>query len=131
MVGGLLVFILAIIGVLNFINTMITSVLSRKQEFAMMEAVGMTGQQQRQILCWEGLHYAIMTGVVSIILGAILNVTAIRNIGSEMFFFTWNLTVTPILICLPLLVAVVFLVPTVCYKSMCKDSVVERMRRAE
>lgn len=33
MVGSLLSFILAMIGILNFINTMVTSVLSRKQEF--------------------------------------------------------------------------------------------------
>ena len=33
-VGGLLSLILAAIGILNFINTMVTSVLSRKQEFA-------------------------------------------------------------------------------------------------
>ncbi|MGN1166011.1 MAG: FtsX-like permease family protein, partial [Lachnospiraceae bacterium] len=43
LVGGLLAFVLAIIGILNFINTMVTSIISRKQELAMMEAVGMTG----------------------------------------------------------------------------------------
>lgn len=42
-VGNLLCLVLAFIGILNFINTMVTSVLARKQEFAMMEAVGMTG----------------------------------------------------------------------------------------
>lgn len=130
-VGGLLVFILATIGILNFINTMVTSVLSRKQEFAMMEAVGMTGKQQRQILCLEGLYYAILTGVVAVILSGILNVTIIRNIGGQFFFFTWKFTITPIFVCLPFLVAVVFVVPIVCYKGMCKESVVERMKRVE
>lgn len=131
LVGGLLVFVLAVIGILNFMNTMITSVLSRKQEFAMMEAVGMTGKQQRQILQREGICYAVLTGIVSLALGAILDVTAIRSIGSGFFFFTWHFRVTPILICLPFLAAVVFFVPTLCYKSMCRTSVVERMRREE
>ncbi|MGN1166871.1 MAG: FtsX-like permease family protein, partial [Lachnospiraceae bacterium] len=106
-------------------------IISRKQELAMMEAVGMTGKQQRQMLVGEGICYAVLTGIVSLGLSAVLNVTAIRNIGSEFFFFTWKFTVTPIFICLPFLAAIVYIVPTMCYRSMSKTSVVERIRRAE
>ncbi len=63
LVGGLLAFILATIGILNFVNTMVTSVLSRKQEFAMMEAVGMTGGQLKAMLCFEGGYYALYTEI--------------------------------------------------------------------
>ena len=48
--GGALSFILALIGVLNFVNVITTSILSRKQEFAMMESIGMTVGQQKRIL---------------------------------------------------------------------------------
>lgn len=131
LVGGLLALVLAVIGILNFINTMVTSIISRKQEFAMMEAVGMTGKQERQMLVGEGIYYAVLTGIVSLVFSAILNVTAIRNIGSELFFFTWKFTITPIFICLPFLAVIVCIVPTICYRSMSKTSVVERIRRAE
>ena len=47
--GGALSFILALIGVLNFVNVITTSILSRKQEFAMMESIGMTVGQQKRI----------------------------------------------------------------------------------
>lgn len=131
MVGGLLAFILAVIGILNFVNTMITSVISRKQEIAMMEAVGMTGKQQKEMLVCEGLCYAVLTGIVSIILSALLSVTAVKNIGSSFFFFTWRFTILPVVLCLPFLAAVVFLVPWACHKQMRKTSVVERIRRDE
>lgn len=131
MVGGLLAFILAVIGILNFVNTMITSVISRKQEIAMMEAVGMTGKQQKEMLVCEGLCYAVLTGIVSVILSALLNVTAVKNIGSSFFFFTWHFTILPVVLCLPFLAAVVFLVPWACHKQMRKTSVVERIRRDE
>lgn len=131
MVGGLLVLILAIIGILNFINTMVTSVLSRKQEFAMMEAVGMTGAQLRQMLCFEGGYYALLTGISALLISSLLNLTVVRSIGDALFFFSWKFTVTPLLLCLPLLAAVVLVIPAVCYKNMCRSSVVERMRRAE
>lgn len=131
MVGGLLALILAMIGILNFINTMVTSVLSRKQEFAMMEAVGMTGRQLKSMLCFEGGYYALYTIICALVLSVVLSVTAVRSMGSEFFFFTWKLTVTPVLLCIPAVLLVVLLVPVLCYRKMNQVSVVERMRRAE
>lgn len=131
MVGGLLAFILAMIGILNFVNTMATSVLSRKQEFAMMEAVGMTGKQLRAMLCSEGLIYALLSIFVSLVLSGVLGITVIRSVGSGFFFYTWHFTIAPVLICAPILILVVLLVPVVCYKSVDKVSVVERMRKTE
>lgn len=130
-IGGLLSLILALIGILNFINTMITSILSRKQEFAMMEAVGMTGKQLRRMLCYEGAYYAALAGGASLILGCAVSATAVRAIGEAYFFFTWKLTVLPIGMCIPALLCVVLSVPTACYEKVCRNSVVERMRRAE
>lgn len=130
-VGGLLSFILAMIGVLNFINTMITGILSRRQEFAMIEAVGMTGGQLQRMLVWEGGFYAVFTIAAAVAAGAVLNCTVIRSIGSMYFFFKWNFTILPILFCVPVILLVVLLVPVSAYRRMCRDSVVERIRVTE
>lgn len=127
-VGGCLVMILAAIGILNFINTMITSMLSRRQEFAMMEAVGMTGRQLKQMVCLEGVYYALYTTVCSVVLGVLLSATAFKAFGEMMFAYTWRFSVTPILICIPVLIAIASLVPWIGFKTMVKDSVVERLR---
>lgn len=129
--GGLLALILAMIGVLNFMNTMVTSILSRKQELAMMEAVGMTGKQLKEMLCFEGGYYAVFTSVCALMLSAILSVAAVRPIGEGFFFFTWKFTVMPVVVCIPVIVAVVLAVPLLSYKNMNQTSVVERIRRAE
>ena len=131
MVGGLLSFILAMIGILNFTNTMVTSMLSRKQEFAMMEAVGMTGKQLRRMLCFEGGYYAALTGVCSVLLGGIINATAVRSFGEGFFFFTWRFTVLPIILCIPVLFLVVAAVPVISYKRISRMSVVERLRETQ
>ena len=131
LVGGLLALILAMIGILNFINTMVTSVLSRKQEFAMMEAVGMTGSQLKAMLCYEGGYYAVYTAVCAVVLSAVMSATGVKHLGESFFFFTWKLTVTPVLLCIPIVMIVVLSVPAACYRSMDKVSVVERMRRVE
>lgn len=131
LIGALLAFILGVIGILNFINTMVTSVLSRKQEFSMMEAVGMTGRQLKDMLCFEGGCYALYSIACALVLSIILNVTVVKKIGEGFFFFTWRFTVTPVLLCAPAIVIVVLLVPSVCYRGISKISVVERMRKEE
>lgn len=130
-VGGMLSFILAFIGILNFVNTMVTSILSRRQEFAMVEAVGMTGRQLLWMLVTEGGLYALFTLILSLTAGLLLNVTVIRNMGNVYFFFSWNLTVLPIAVCIPFILAVVAAVPFLCYRNMKKESVVERIRVAD
>ena len=131
MTGNLLAFILALIGILNFINTMVTSVLSRRQEFAMMEAVGMTGRQLKQMLCFEGGFYALYTGICSAAVSSLVSVLVVKPFGDETYFFQWHFTVLPLVICIPVLAAVVVLVPALCHRHMLRLSVVERMQRAE
>lgn len=130
-IGGMLCFILAVIGILNFINTMAASILSRRKEFAMLEAVGMTGKQLKYMLCFEGIYYAGITIVISMVLGSLLNLTLIAGLGSGFFFFSPQFTVTPILICLPVLLFVVILIPVMGYRQIKKKSVVERMGTVE
>ena len=42
-----------LIGIMNFINTMVVSVNTRKHEFATLESIGMTKKQIRNVLLWE------------------------------------------------------------------------------
>ena len=52
--GGTLCAVIGIVGVLNFFNAVMTGILSRQKEFAMLQAVGMTGRQLKAMLIWEG-----------------------------------------------------------------------------
>lgn len=130
-VGGALCALLALIGVLNFINSMVTSVLTRRGEIAMLQAVGMTGSQVQKMLVFEGLGYAVLGIVSSLILAAFVNVTALRSITTGMDYFTYRFTLAPALLCAISLLAVTALVPWLCYRKMAKASIVERLRLTE
>lgn len=52
--GGGISIILIMIGVLNFINVMLTGVYIRRGELAVMESVGMTKKQVKRMLTYEG-----------------------------------------------------------------------------
>ena len=41
----MLTLVIAVIGLLNFINSILTGMVTRQKEFAMMEAIGMTRKQ--------------------------------------------------------------------------------------
>lgn len=130
-VGGALCALLALIGVLNFINSMVTSVLTRQGEIAMLQAVGMTGSQVQKMLVFEGLGYVVLGIVTSLILAALVNVTALRSITTGMDYFTYRFTLTPALMCVIPVLAVTVLVPWLCYRKIEKASIVERLRLTE
>ena len=131
LVGGVLCAILALIGILNFINSMTTSILSRHKEIAMLQSVGMTGRQVKQMLLYEGIGYSILGLLCSLILSVLGSVTVVRMMGAELTYFTWHFTLTPVFLCMIPLVLITAFVPLVCYSKMARKTVVERLRTAE
>lgn len=131
LVGGSLAAVLALIGILNFVNAIVTGMLARRQEFAMMEAVGMTGRQLAAMLVWEGVIYALFTFVFVMVANYAIVGVLVEGLAGEIWFFTYRPTCLPILICLPILVGLAAVIPYTAGRSMRKRSVVERMRIAE
>ena len=129
--GGILIIILGLIGLLNFVNVTATSILSRRQELAMMESVGMTGTQQRRMLQWEGLFYALLSLLISCTIGIGAGYVLVWAVAGQMNVFTWRFTLLPIAVCTPFLIAISLIVPAVCYANARKQPVVERLRMAE
>lgn len=130
-VGGALSFVLALIGILNFINAIVTGILARKKELAMMEAVGMTGKQMKGMLAWEGIFYIALTGVFSIAAGGLISQLLLKNVAEEMWFLSYHFTVLPIAVCIPILVLLACVIPVTAYNRMAKESTVERIRENE
>lgn len=130
-VGGLLSFILALIGILNFINSVITSVQTRRQELAVLQSIGMTGKQLQKMLIGEGLWYTVITAIVSLTLGTLITYGIVMGIACQMWFFSYHFMITPILLCIPVLTGLAVVIPMLCYRNMCRRSIVERLREGE
>ena len=73
LVGGVLSLIIGIIGVLNFVNACITSIITRKKEFAALKAIGMTEKQTRRMVCLEGSYYAAGVVLFSLTVGSLFS----------------------------------------------------------
>lgn len=131
LIGGTLCAILALIGVLNFVNSIATSILSRQKEIAMLQSVGMTGQQVKRMLIFEGICYSMLGILCSFVFSIAASLTVVRAMGAELTYFTWNFTLLPVMLCVVPLLMITWFVPLFYYRKMIKQTVVERLRIAE
>ena len=129
--GGLLCAIIGIVGVLNFFNATMTSILSRRREFAVLQAVGMTGAQLKSMLVWEGLLYTLGAGLIAGLLSAAVNPLAGRLLEQGYWFYRYHYTITPVLLMMPAFALLGYAIPALMYRQAAKQSVVERLREAE
>ena len=125
--GNAISIIIALVGVLNFINSMVTAIVSRRREFAMIQSVGMTKRQLCRMLVYEGLYYAGITLATSYVISAVTVGVCIRAMV-EGGFTTFHFTLFPLMICTPILLIFAILIPYLCFKNLEKQSIVERLR---
>ena len=130
-VGGVLCIIVGMIGVLNFLNAMITSIMTRKREFAMLKSIGMTEKQLKKMLVYEGGWYAILTIGLSLVLCGILSIFIGDMMSSMFWFFRYHFTMTPIVIVTPIFLIIGIVIPYVVYHFFRGESIVEQLREAE
>ena len=71
-----LIFVIALVGLINIVNTMSINIVLRKREFGVMRAIGVSKKQLRSMILKEGFLY----GLVSSILGCAIGVYLIRVI---------------------------------------------------
>ena len=129
--GGVLSFIVGLVGVLNFMNVIVTGILSRKRELAVMQSVGMTGKQLKAVLVMEGLYYGGLAVMAALFLAVVTMPVAPEVMNGIVWFFTYHFTLWPILAVAPIFALLGVLIPLEAYRFMAKKSVVERLREAE
>lgn len=128
LLGGALSFIVGLVGVLNFFNAILTGIIARQRELAVLQAVGMTGRQLRAMLIWEGLLYALGAAGLALILTLTLGPIAFQAVEGLFWFFTYHLNLTPFLFIIPLFALLGVCIPVLTGHAMAKLTVVERLR---
>ena len=131
MLGGVLSFIVGLVGVLNFLNAILTGILTRRRELAMLQSIGMTGRQLKAMLIWEGLYYALGAVAASLLLSIAAGPLLSNVLAGIFWFFTYRFTVLPILLVAPVFTLFGIAVPLTVYRVVSRRSVVERLRETE
>ena len=127
--GGGISGILIMIGMLNYINVMLTGVFTRRTELAVLESVGMTKKQICRMLLWEGGYYGMISIGLLLTLGNLIIIQFARAAKSMADYAIFHypagvmtgIAVASMVICM--------IVPAVVYYMISKESVIQRMRR--
>lgn len=129
--GGGISIILILIGILNFINIMITGVNVRLKELAVMESIGMTKKQIKKMLTFEGLYYAGITTALILTVGMAI-IYGIAQMTMQIADYAVFVFPTVELISLTIVIFIVcLLTPSIVFKTSSKKSVTERIREIE
>lgn len=131
LVGGTLSIVIGLIGILNFINLVLTNVVTRRKEFAMMEAIGMTKKLLLRMLILEGLYYAGITILAVLVFGSLFSFTVVRVLSGGIWFMKYKFVIWPMLAACPFLILFGIVVPYLAYAPQRKNSLVEEIRKNE
>lgn len=130
-IGIVLAGVIALIGIINFINAVFTSVISRKREFSMLQSIGMTKGQLLRVMICEGVSYVMISGILSIIFGSILAYVVLKALNNVILFFEYQFQAMSFFIMIPILLITAVLTPSISFWKLQKQSIVERLREAE
>ena len=131
LLGGVLSAVVALVGVLNFLNAVLTSILSRRREFAVLQAVGMTNRQLNAMLMTEGLLYALLAAAVSLALSLLAGAAMRTVVGDVLWFFTYRFSLLPLAVLTPVFLLLGLTLPAACCRTAQRQSIVDRLRQTE
>ena len=131
MIGGVIGAVFALVGLINFINLVMTNIITRRHEFATMQSIGMTNRQLRKMMISESFSYVLLAGIVGTLAAGVLGMTLVRAFvqnGPTSLMMSFQMTLLPALIMLVLFLVLAFIVPVVALRLFNNRSVVERLR---
>ncbi len=130
-ISGLSAFIM-MFSILSMMNTLITNIVTRKQELAMLESIGMSRGQVRKMLLGESLLLAAAAVGVTMTIGTFCGYmlsSILYKMGA--FYMEFRFPTAFVLAYGGILIAVPLLIAFVSMHSFSKESLVERLRGTE
>lgn len=126
-IGGGLSFIVALIGILNYANTFITGIISRRKEFGMLRSIGTTQEQLKELLLFENMYQVAYISVLGIVIGTGSSYLCIQLISNMMDFFVYRVAIVPIIFEIALFIVIGVALSMWGYR-LNKGSIVEAIR---
>ncbi len=131
LVWGLSAFIIGF-ALINLINTLVSNAMSRKQEFAMLCSIGMSGGQLKKMIIGEGLILAVKNIIITAVFGTAAGYAMIQIMREfQATYLHWHFPVWYMLGYIAMVLVVPVLISAVITNILEKKTLVERLREAE
>lgn len=118
------IIIVSIISVINIFNTISTGIITRKKEFSMLKAVGMTDSQLRRSVIFEGTFYGVISAIIGGISSAVLLFVLLR-LGGDIGIVSYKFDVIPFALSIICAVFITYLSTIIPLKKLKKITIVQ------
>ncbi len=130
LVWGLSAFIIGF-ALINLINTLVSNAMSRKQEFAMLCSIGMSGGQLKKMIIGEGLILTVKNIMITAVFGTAAGYAMIQIMREfQATYLHWHFPVWCMLGYIAMVLVVPVLISAVITNILQKKTLVERLREA-
>lgn len=129
---GVVIFI-AVFSLINLINTLMTNLVSRQQEFGVLQSIGLSGKQLSKMLQAECFYYVVGTMLVTLIAGTIggyILCQVFSQIGL-LGKLTYTFPILPLVIFFAALILIAFVYSVLAIRYCRKQSLVDRIKTME
>ena len=124
---------IAVIGFMNLINTMITSIVTRKRELGVLQAIGLSNRQLTKMLAGEGMVFTAGTLLAAVTLGNLFGYLAFKWAKAAHFMsvsaYHYPIVETVALACVLILGQIV--ITQFISSRVKKESLIDRIRSGE
>lgn len=129
MISNIIILLLFLFAILNLSNTIITNVISRRREFGVLRAVGLSRKQLLKMLYFENGLYAGISVSISVILGGAAGYFAVKRISE--YGYTYHFPLIPIFFLIAFIFSVVGIITALADRTEAKASIVEQINIIE
>lgn len=129
-IGTIISLLLLLVGVLNYANTIASSIQTRKVSFSVMESIGMSRNQINRLLVREGLLYAVLSVFITLTAGS--GITYICFQSMNYMGIPFRVPALPVMGAIALILLICTTVPLLSYEKLVGNRpVVQRLREYE
>ncbi|WP_461810157.1 FtsX-like permease family protein [Faecalimonas sp.] len=129
-IGTIIALLLLLVGILNYANTIASSIQNRKLTFSVMESIGMSRKQINQLLIREGVLYALFSVFITLTFGSGITYVCFQSMNYMEIPF--KIPVIPLISAIVLVVLICMITPLLSYKRLSGNrSIVERLKDYE
>ena len=128
--GTVMSLILFTIGIMNFINTMVVNVITRKREIAVLESVGMTKKQVKQMLAYEGFYYAFYVTALVLSAGTAVYIGAYKIFKKYVDYIMFSYPFISLLVLEIIIFVICIYIPILSYKTITDESAINQLRNS-
>lgn len=113
---------LLLLGIINYINIILTNIAARRSEFAVMRCIGMTRKQLREMMIMEGAYYWSILQVLLLTAGESINVGTGMIIRNNLSYFLFTFPYKEWLIISVITLILCVCIPQIMYMGTIRNS---------